>query len=111
MSNFVGVNRLFALVYLNRNGDIKQFKTRRYYLPKDIIKNYNVIIDVKNFYDQAINFDIKRHEEIRKLITGEEEYYTTECLLDYHYIKNYYRLIAVDISRQKELDPDPKAIQ
>ena len=70
-----------------------------------------MIIDVKNFYDQAINSDIKRHEEIRKLITGEDEYYTTERLLDYHYIKNHYRLIAADISRQKELDPGRKAIQ
>ena len=44
-SNFVGVNRLFALVYLNRKNDVERFKTRRYYLPKGIIKNYNVIIN------------------------------------------------------------------
>ena len=41
----------------------------------------------------------------------QDEDYTTECLLDYEFIKNYYRLIAVDLSRQKELDADPKAIQ
>ena len=40
-----------------------------------------------------------------------DEDYTTECLLEYEYIKNYYRLIALDLSRQKELDTDPKAIQ
>ena len=33
------------------------------------------------------------------------------CLLDCDYIKYHYRLIAVDSSRQKELDADPKAIQ
>ena len=37
--------------------------------------------------------------------------YTTGCFLDYDYIKNHYRLTAVDLSRQKELDADPKAIQ
>ena len=39
------------------------------------------------------------------------EDYTTGCLLDYEYIKNHYRFLAVDLSRQKELDADPKAIQ
>ena len=40
--------------------------------------------------------------EIRKLTTGQGEDYTAGCLLDYGYIKNRYRLIAVDLSRQKE---------
>ena len=54
---------------------------------------------------------MKRFEEIRKLTTGEGEDYATGCLLDYEYVKNHYRLIAVDLSRQKELDADPEAIQ
>ena len=48
------------------------------------------------------------------LITQQGEDYTTGCLLDYEYIKNHCRLIAVDLSRQKELDAldaDPKSIQ
>ena len=40
--NFVGINRLFVLVYLNQDSDAKRFKARRYYLSKDIITNYNV---------------------------------------------------------------------
>ena len=44
-SNFVGVIRLFVLIYLNRDSDVKIFKARRYYLPKDIIKIYDVIIN------------------------------------------------------------------
>ena len=48
---------------------------------------------------------------MRKLTTGQGEVYTTGCFLDYGYIKNHYRLIATDLSRQKELDADPKAIQ
>ena len=109
--NFVGVNRLFVLVYTNEANNAKRFNARKYYLPKGIIKNYNGIINGKNFYDQAIDSDIKRYKEIRKLTTGQGEDYTTGSLLDYEYIKNHYRLIAVDLSSQKELDTDPKAIQ
>ena len=69
-SNFIGVNRLFVLVYSNEDDDSKRSKTRRYYLPKGIIRNYNVIINGKNFYDQPVDSNIKRYEEIRKLTTG-----------------------------------------
>ena len=48
---------------------------------------------------------------MKKLTTGQDEDHTTECLVDYEYIKNHYRLIAVNLSRQKKLDADPKAIQ
>ena len=70
-----------------------------------------MIIIGKNFYDQPIDSDVKWYEEIRKLTTGQGEDYTTGCLLDYDYFKNNYRLIAVDLNRQKQLDADPKAIQ
>ena len=70
-------------------------------LPKGIIVNYNVISNGNNFYDQAIDSDIKQYEEIRKLLTGQRKDYTTGCLLGYDYIKNHYRLIALDFSRQK----------
>ena len=96
---------------MNRNNDAEQFKTRKYSLPKGINVNYNVTIYEKNFYGQAIGSDIKRYGGIRKLTTGQGDNYTTGCLLDYDYIKNYYRLKAVDLNKQKELDADPKAIQ
>ena len=102
---------MFVLVYINHGDNPKRFNPRKRYLPKCIIKNYNVIINGKNFYYQAINSDIKRYEEIIKLTTGQAEGYTTGCFLDYDYIKNYYRLIVVDFTRQKELDANPKAIQ
>ena len=81
---------MFVLVSTNQDVTAKRFKTRRYYLPKSIIKNYNVIINQKNFYDQVIDSDIKRYKEIRKLTTGQGKDYTTGCLLDYDYIKNHY---------------------
>ena len=65
----------------------------------------------KNFHDQPTDSYIKRYEEIGKLTAGQGKDYTTGCLLDYEYIKSHYRLIAVDLSRQKKLDADPKAIQ
>ena len=102
---------MFVLVYSVQDDNARRFKARRYYLPKDIIDNYNVIINGNIFNDQAIDSDIKRYEKIRILSTGQGEDYTTVFLLDYDYINNDYRLIAVDLSRQKELDANPKAIQ
>ena len=78
--NFVEVNRLF--VYPNQDTDSKRFENRKYYLPKAIIKKYNVIINGKYFYDQPVDSNIKRYEEIRKVTTGHGEDYTSWCLLD-----------------------------
>ena len=47
--NFVGVNRLFALVYVNQHANAKIPKAQKYCLPKDIIKSYNIIINEKTF--------------------------------------------------------------
>ena len=58
-SNFVGVNRLFILIYSNEDEKAKRYKAKRYYLPKGIIKDYNVIMNGNNFYDQPIGSDIK----------------------------------------------------
>ena len=109
-SNFVGGNRLFVLIYLNQDDNAKRYKAQRYYLPKGIIKNYSIIINGKNLYDQPIDFDIKRYEDIRKLTIRQGENYTTGCSWDYDYIKNHNRLIAIDLSRQKGLDADPKQL-
>ena len=46
-SDFVGVNRLFVLVYSNEDADSKRFKAKRYYLPKGTINNYKVITNGK----------------------------------------------------------------
>ena len=79
---------------------------------KGIIQNYNIIIKEKNLYDEPSNSDAKRYryEDIRKSTTGQGENYTTVYLSDYEYIKNYCRLIAVDLSLQGELVADPKAM-
>ena len=69
------------------------------------------MIDGKNFFDQPVKNDKVTYENIRKIATGQGDDYTTGCLLDYIYFKNYYKMIVVDLSKQKALDADPKAIQ
>ena len=69
------------------------------------------MIDGRKFYDQTINDLIKQYDEVRKVSTGHGNDYTTGSLLDYAYFKEDYRLIAIDLSKQKALDADPRAIQ
>ena len=83
----------------------------RYFLPRVNTTNYNVLIDGRNFLDQPINDLIKQYDEIRKTATGQGEDYTKECLLNYQYLKDHYNLIAADLSKQKKLDADSRAIQ
>ena len=68
------------------------------------------MIDEKNFFDQTVKNN-KMFENIRKIATSQGDDYTTGCLLDYIYFKKYYKMIAVDLSKQQALDADPKAIQ
>ena len=100
-SIFLGVNRLSWFIQ-TRIAAQKRCKAQRYYLQKGVIKNYSVIINGKNFYGQPIDSVIKRIEEIRKLTTWQGEDYTTWCLLDNDNIKNHYKWIAVDLSRQEK---------
>ena len=81
------------------------------FLPRVKIENYNIKIDGRNFYDQPINDSIKQYDEIRKLSTREGDDYTTGCLLDFAYFEKNYRLISVDLSKQKALDAYSRAIQ
>ena len=69
------------------------------------------MIDGKNLFDQPINNDFKAYENIRIIATGLGDDYTTGCLLDYPYFKENYKIIANDLSKQKALDSDPRAIQ
>ena len=76
-----GVNRLFVLSFENE-GDRKVHTG--YYLPKVKIKNYNVMIDGKNVFDQPVKSDMRTYDNIRKIATGQVDDYTTGCLLDYN---------------------------
>ena len=106
--SFQGINRLFVLAFEN---DAQRTSNKRYYIPNVEIKDYNVMIDGKNFFDQPIKDNKVTYENIRKITTGQGYDYTTGCLLDYIYFKKYYKMIAIDLSKQQALDVEPKAIQ
>ena len=113
-ASFEGVNRLFVLAFNVTAGDaglVNRESYRKYYLPRVDIKKYNVLIDGRNFYDQAINSQIRKYDEVRKVALGKGDDYTAGCLLDYEYFKKNYQIIAVYLSKQKELDADPRSIQ
>ena len=84
---------------------------KKYFLPRVKIENCNIEIDGKTFYDQPINDSIKQYEKIRKISAGQGDDYKTRCLLDFGYFEKTYRIIAVDLSKQKPLDADSRAIQ
>ena len=65
----------------------------------------------RNFYGQPFNDLIKQYNEIREISTGQGDDYTTGCLLDFSYFEKNYRLIVVDLSKQKALDADSRAIK
>ena len=81
------------------------------FFPTVEIKDYNVMIDGKNFFDQPVKNDFKISDSVRKIATVQEDDYSTGCLLDYNYFKDYYKMVAIDLSKQQALDADPKAIQ
>ena len=106
--SFQGVNRLFVLAFENDN---HRTIHDRYYLPNVEIKDYNIIINGENFFDQLIKNNKVTYENIRKIATGQGDDYITGCLLDYPYFADTYKIIAVDLSKQQALDADPRAIE
>ena len=106
--SFQGVNRLFVLAFENDN---HRTTHDLYYLPNVEIKDYNIMINGENFFDQPIKNNKVTYDNIRKIATGQGDDYTTGCLLDYSYFINTYKMIAVDLSKRQALDADPRAIQ
>ena len=103
-SSFQGANRLFVLAFEN---DDDRTNDDEYYLPTAEIKDYNIVINGENFFDQPIKNNKVTYDNIRKNATGQGDDYTTGCLLDYSYFADTYKMIAVDLSKQQALDADP----
>ena len=101
----MGYNKLADANQFNRNSQ------QKYYLPRNDLNEYNVITDGRNFYDNLIENDMEKYRELKKIMTGKGEDYTTGSILDFNYFQKHYKLVAVDLSKQKELDADPRAIQ
>ena len=81
--SFQGVDRLFVLSFENEDD---RRSHSNYYLPKVEVRDYNVMINGKNAFDQPINNDFKTFEHVRKIATGQGDDYTTGCLLGYPYM-------------------------
>ena len=99
--SFQGVNRPFVLAFEN---DDDRTSDDEYYLPTVEIKDYNILINGENFFDQPIKNNKITYDNIRKIATGKGDDYTTGCLLDYPYFTD-------TLSKPQALDADPRAIQ
>ena len=99
------------MAYNRANGQPTRNGRRKYCLPRIDLEKYNAIIDGRNFYDNPIERDVEKYRELKKVMIGKGEDYATGYLLDFNYFDKHYKLVAVDLSKQKELDADPRAIQ
>ena len=101
---FTNVNRLFVLLFQNEN-DRNSFS--KYYVSKVKIKDLNVLIDGKTFFEISVKNEEEAYEQIIEMSRNND--YTTGNLLDYEYFKDPYQLIAINLSKQIELEnPDLK---
>ena len=103
---FTNVNRLFVLAY-QATANRQSFS--QFYMPGVMIKDFNVIIDKLAFFDLAIKTEEEAYEKIIDISRNNE--YTTGNLLDYDYFKKYYKLIAIDLSKQQVLQENEDLIQ
>ena len=98
--SFQGVSKLFAAAYETDAIEISahtEESRRRYYIPRTEIKDYNVLIDGRNFYGQNVNSSIVRYNELLKMTTGRSEDYSTGCLLDYNYYIKDFNIVGIDL--------------
>ena len=103
---FTNVNRLFVLAY--QTADDRQSYSQ-FYLPKVMVKDYNVIIDKLAFFDLPIKTEEEAYEKMIDISRNEE--YTTGNLFDFDYFKKHYKLIAIDLSKQQVLQENEDLIQ
>ena len=98
-SKFTKVNRLFVLSFENEE-DRTSFS--KYYTPKVEIKDFNVLINEKSFFDVPVKSKEEAYEKI--MSNSKNSDYTTGNFLDYEYFSKHYKLIAIDLSKETELE-------
>ena len=103
---FTNVNRLFVLVYQTA---ADRHSSSQFYLPKAMVKDFNVIIDKLPFFDLPIKTEEEAYEKVIDISRNNE--YTTGNLLGYDYFKKHYKLIAIDLSKQQVLQENEDLIQ
>ena len=111
-STFANANRLFVLSFQRIAGENNTTKYRRdsfshYYVPNVRIKEFNVLIDRKSFFDLPLKNEEKAYKKVIDMSNNND--YTTSYLLDFAYFERNYRLIEIDLSKQTKLK-DPQQI-
>ena len=104
---FTKVNRLFVLSFARGILGDKGGSFSHYYVPNVEIKDFNVLIDGKSFFDLSVKNEEEAYEKI--IVMSNNNDYTTANLLEFGYFKDNYKLIAIDLSKQTELK-DPQQI-
>ena len=99
--SFQGVNRILLMAYNREANQSTRNGHQKYYLPRIDLKKYNAIVDGKNFHDNPIENNSEKYRELKKLMIWKGEDYTTGSLLNYNYFIKHYKLVAVDLSKQK----------
>ena len=104
---FTTFNRLFVLSFTRTNAGDDRDSFSDYYVPNIEIKDFNVLIDGKSFFDLPVKNEEEAHEKIIDMSNHND--YTPGNLLDFVYFKENYKLIAIDLSKQAKLK-DPQQI-
>ena len=98
---FTNVDRLFVLSFSRDNNTDNRDSFSHYYLPNVEIKDFNVLIDRKSFFDLPVKNEEEIYEKIIEMSNNND--YTTGNLLDFACFKENYKLIATDLSKQTKL--------
>ena len=69
------------------------------------------MIDGQIFFDQPVKNDLRTYENIREILIGLGDDYTSGCQLDYSYFSKYFQMTAKKLREQQALESDPKTIQ
>ena len=109
---FTNVNRLFVLAFKSDENDCDENESvrtsyKKYYVPKVELKDFNVLIDGRQFFEIPVKNKEQAYEAIIEMSKNND--YTTSNLLDYEYFSKHYKLTAIDLSKQMKLEnPDLK---
>ena len=98
---FTNVNRLFALSFSRNNAGDNRDSFSHYYVSNVTIKDFNVLIDGKSFFDLPVKNEEKAYKKIIQMSNNND--YTTSNLLDFAYFKENYKLIVIDLIKQTKL--------
>ena len=93
---FRNINILSVLSFKNSNDDPARDSFDEYFMPLVEINDFNALVDNKPFFDQPVKKKQEAHEKLLKM----SRINTTGNVSDFSYLKTYYNLIGIDVSRE-----------